>query len=128
MTSKPHIPYPRSHILKRKSAFSLMEVLIAMTILAVGMTAAIVLFPAGLKNYRMSRSLTEMGLFAKNKLNEVKAIGNYTDDSGTVGYMNWTMSFSDVALEGEVNVTEEVIETNEEIVIARDTYSLISSN
>jgi prepilin-type N-terminal cleavage/methylation domain-containing protein len=83
----------------RRAAFSLIEVLIACAILAVGMCAAIMLFPAAMRNYRMAQGMTAMGMFAKTKLSEVKAMRLYNDSSGTLGFVHWTVSFDPVTLE-----------------------------
>lgn len=81
-----------------RRAFSLIEVLIACSILAIGMCAAIVLFPAALRNYRISRALTDSAVFAKNKLQEVKALRVYADGSGRDGFINWTVAFDNVTV------------------------------
>jgi prepilin-type N-terminal cleavage/methylation domain-containing protein len=98
-----------------RAAFSLIEVLIACTILAVGMCAAIVLFPAAMRNYRLARGLSEMGMFAKNKLNEVKAMRQYSDGRGTQGFISWTLSFD--------NTTVTANATNATVALRRMTLT-----
>ena len=94
----------------RRRGFSLIEVLIACSILAVGMCAAVVLFPAALRNYRLSSALTSTAMFAKTKLNEVKALRSYEASSGTSGFVAWTTSFDGVTL-GNVTMRRMTLRT-----------------
>lgn len=87
-----------------RKAFSLMEVLVAVSILAVGMMAVLSLYPMGMRQFRMSRALSEIALFAEDKLSEYKTFGQLNSTKGTEANINWTVTFDDVGLDGNITL------------------------
>ena len=76
--------------------FSLVEVLIALSLLGFGLVAMFNLIPLGLQSLTYSHRLNETAMFAEKKLEEFKstrplALGT---SSGTDGQLSWTLNAS----------------------------------
>ena len=66
--------------MKKDSGFSLLEILIAMAILIIGVTAVVNLFPVGLNASKRAANFTMAGILAQEKMAELMYLG----------YDNWT--------------------------------------
>lgn len=96
--------------LRRKSTggFSLLEVLIALTILAIGLIAAMRLFPESLRQTQVAAERTTVASLANTELGRVKAggIGNqlseWASENGSVNLRNMLASANiyDIAASG----------------------------
>ncbi len=78
----------------KSKAFTLIEVLIAVAILAGGLLAVFYMFPLGMRQLRISRILMDMSFFAKEKIEEIKTYDIVEDSSGTKGDIQWQISLS----------------------------------
>ncbi len=61
--------------MKKNSGFSLLEILIAMAILIIGVSAVINLFPVGLNASKRAADFTMVGILAQEKMAEVMYFG-----------------------------------------------------
>ncbi len=61
--------------MKRNGGFTLLEVMVALTILAVGLVAIMRLFPSAVSQSRRSAERTTVSMLAKTELGKVKAGG-----------------------------------------------------
>ena len=59
----------------RKKGFSLLELIIAIGVLAVGLVAVLQIFPVGLRASRRAGMMTKAAFLAQNKLEEAKMAG-----------------------------------------------------
>ena len=94
--------------MKRKG-FTLIEVLIAVAILAGGLLAAFYMFPLGMRQLRVSRILMDMSFFAKEKLEEIKTYDIVEESSGTEGDIQWQISLSEQSPLSEVTVRKVIL-------------------
>ncbi len=89
-----------------KKGFTLIEILVALVILALGLVIVFNLFPLGLQSLAYSRKLNEVSFLAQKKLEEVKTQGiNPAEKSGKEGDLNWAISAQPLKLAGDVEVT-----------------------
>jgi len=91
-----------------RKGFSLLELIIAIAILAVGLVGVMQIFPMGLRASRRSGMITKAAFLAQNRIEEVKMAG-FEDItqlppkiplSGTDGDFEWEMSIDEVTLDG----------------------------
>ena len=94
----------------KNRAFTLIEVLIAISILAGGLVAAMYMFPLGMRQIRVSRALMEISFFAKEKLEEIKTYQIVSDTSGRQGDLEWQIGLSDVAPAGGVSLRKVTLD------------------
>lgn len=91
-----------------KKGFSLLELIIAIGVLAVGLVGVLQIFPVGLRASYRSGMVTKAAFLAKNKIEEVKmadfdAITKIPPDiplSGTEGDFDWEIFIDRPVLEG----------------------------
>ncbi len=95
---------PKTH----KRGFSLLELIIAIGVLAIGLVGVLQIFPVGLRASHRAGMLTKAAFLAQNKMEEVKmagfdAIANIPPEillSGTDDDFEWEIFIDDPALEG----------------------------
>ena len=93
----------------RSRSFTLIEVLIAVAILATGLMAALYMFPLGMRQLKVSRILMDMSFFAKEKLEEIKTYNIVGDSSGTKGDLEWKISLSEESPLSGVSVRKVIL-------------------
>lgn len=83
--------------------FTLIEVLIALVILAMGLSLVYAIFPLGIRISRQVQTLGRVSFFAQKKIEELK-ISNTTieDSSGQENDFNWTIKVEDYTAENIV--------------------------
>jgi prepilin-type N-terminal cleavage/methylation domain-containing protein len=87
--------------------FTLMELLISLSILGVGIIIIFSLFPLSLRSMTYGRKLTRVYFLAEKKMEEIKAIENKTTldaIEGEEGDMHWSISPKDVQLGDGIDV------------------------
>ena len=87
--------------------FTLMELLISLSILGVGVIILFSLFPLSLRSMTYGRKLTQVYFLAEKKMEELKAIENKTTidvSEGEEGDMRWSISPKSVQLSDGVDV------------------------
>ena len=91
-----------------KKGFSLLELIIAIGVLAIGLVGVLQIFPVGLRASYRSGMVTKAAFLAKNKIEEVKmtdfdSITKIPPEiplSGTEGDFEWELFIDKPALEG----------------------------
>lgn len=94
--------------MKRNKGFTLLEVVIALAILAIGLVGVLSLFPVGFQASRKASALTEATIQAQKQMETFKLEGySYLDTTYTDGtWSSWT-DFADGTTNGwRVRVTE----------------------
>ena len=92
----------------RKKGFSLLELIIAIGVLAIGLVGVLQIFPIGLRASYRSGMLTKAAFLAQNKMEEVKmsgfdaiiALPPKIPLSGTEGDFDWGIFIDEVGLDG----------------------------
>ena len=92
----------------RKKGFSLLELIIAIGVLAIGLVGVLQIFPIGLRASYRSGMLTKAAFLAQNKMEEVKMSGFDAIIalppkillSGTEGDFDWGIFIDEVGLDG----------------------------
>ena len=89
-----------------KRGFTLVEVLIALTLLAFGMVSVFNLFPLSLQSITYSRRVNAVSLLAQKKLEELKSQKNVPlgTSSGEEENLKWQMSASPLKLADGIEV------------------------
>ena len=85
-------------LMKKRHArgFTLLEVLIAVLILGIGMSALYAIFPLGIRISKDVRTLGSISFFAQKKIEELKTMdGSPSDSSGQENLFNWTIKVED---------------------------------
>ena len=103
-----------NRILRYRRGFSLLELIIAIGVLAIGLVGVLRIFPVGLRASQRSGMLTKAAFLAKNKIEEVKmmdfdevsALPPKIPLSGDEGDFDWEISIDELELEG-VESTDE---------------------
>ncbi|MFC1514738.1 prepilin-type N-terminal cleavage/methylation domain-containing protein [Candidatus Omnitrophota bacterium] len=93
------------------TGFTLIEVLIAVAILAGGLLSALYMFPLGMRQLRISRALMDVSFFAKEKLEEIKTYTIVSDASGSEGDIEWQISLTDVSPAGGITLRKVTLKT-----------------
>ena len=94
--------------MKKKEAFTLLEIVIALAILAIGLVGILSLFPVGFEASRRASMLTEATILAQQQMEEFKLAGyNHLDTTYTDGAPSGFTDFPDGSgLKWQVTVTE----------------------
>lgn len=83
-TSTPSPELPASHSRNGESGFTLLEVILAMTILTAGLAAVLGLFSGGLKSTEISEQYLQAAALADSRLEELELVDFHPiDTSGT---------------------------------------------
>ena len=94
--------------------FSLLELIIAIAVLAVGLVGVLQIFPIGLRASQRAGMMTKAAFLAQNKIEDVKLAGFDAITelppkiplSGKDGDFEWNIKIDDVNLEGVENSSE----------------------
>ena len=97
-----------------KRGFSLLELIIAIAVLAVGLVGVLQIFPIGLRASQRAGMMTKAAFLAQNKIEDVKLAGFDAITelppkiplSGKDGDFEWNIKIDDVNLEGVENTSE----------------------
>jgi len=100
--------------MNNKSGFSLLELIIAIAVLAVGLVGVLQIFPIGLRASQRAGMMTKAAFLAQNKIEDVKLTGFDAITelppkiplSGKDGDFEWNIKIDDVNLEGVENSSE----------------------
>jgi len=94
--------------MKSKKGFTLLEIVIALAILAIGLVGILSLFPVGFEASRRASMLTEATIHAQQKMEEFKQGGyDYLDTTYTDTVPSGYTAFTDGSgLEWQVTVAE----------------------
>lgn len=88
----------------KKSGFTLIEVLIAMAILASGLLSVFYMFPLALRQLRLSKLLMDASFLAKKKLEEVKTYNGAGEDKGEEKNFSWQVSWGEEKILEGINL------------------------
>ncbi|MFA5388481.1 MAG: prepilin-type N-terminal cleavage/methylation domain-containing protein [Candidatus Omnitrophota bacterium] len=91
-----------------KRGFSLLELIIAIAVLAVGLIGVLQIFPIGLRASQRAGMMTKASFLAQNKIEDVKLAGFEAITelppkiplSGRDGDFDWSIEIDNVSLEG----------------------------
>jgi len=94
--------------MKNKQGFSLLELIIAIAVLAVGLVGILQIFPIGLRASQRAGMMTKASFLAQNKMEDVKLAGFDAITelppkiplSGSDGDLEWAIKIDNVSLEG----------------------------
>ena len=97
-----------------KRGFSLLELIIAIAVLAVGLVGVLQIFPIGLRASQRAGIMTKAAFLAQNKIEDIKLAGFDAITelppkiplSGKDGDFEWNIKIDDVNLEGIENSSE----------------------
>lgn len=97
-----------------KTGFSLLELIIAIAVLAVGLVGVLQIFPIGLRASHTAGMMTKAAFLAQNKIEDVKLAGfdaiaelpPKIPLSGKDGDFEWNVRIDDVNLEGVEDPSE----------------------
>ncbi|MDP2911125.1 MAG: prepilin-type N-terminal cleavage/methylation domain-containing protein [Candidatus Omnitrophota bacterium] len=100
--------------MNNKKGFSLLELIIAIAVLAVGLVGVLQIFPIGLRASQRAGMMTKAAFLAQNKIEDVKLAGFDAITelppkiplSGKDGDFEWNIKIDDVNLEGVENSSE----------------------
>ncbi len=92
----------------KEKGFSLLELIIAIAVLAVGLVGILQIFPIGLRASQAAGMMTKASFLAQNKIEDVKLAGfdaiaelpPKIPLSGTDGDFGWAIKIDNVSLEG----------------------------
>jgi len=94
--------------MKKNRGFSLLELIIAIAVLAVGLVGVLQIFPIGLRASQRAGMMTKASFLAQNKIEDVKLAGFDAITelppkmplSGKDGDFEWTIKIDNLSLEG----------------------------
>lgn len=94
--------------MKANKGFSLLELIIAIAVLAVGLVGVLQIFPVGLRASQAAGMITKASFLAQNKIEDVKLAGfdaiaelpPKIPIAGKEGDFDWAIKIEDVSLEG----------------------------
>ncbi|MEK6732795.1 MAG: prepilin-type N-terminal cleavage/methylation domain-containing protein, partial [Candidatus Omnitrophota bacterium] len=100
--------------MNNKGGFSLLELIIAIAVLAVGLVGVLQIFPIGLRASQAAGMMTKAAFLAQNKIEDVNLAGFDAITelppkiplSGKEGDFEWNIKIDDVNLEGVENSSE----------------------
>ncbi|MDP2920986.1 MAG: type II secretion system protein [Candidatus Omnitrophota bacterium] len=94
--------------MNNKKGFSLLELVIAIAVLAIGLVGVLQIFPIGLRASQRAGMMTKAAFLAQNKIEDVKLAGFEAITelppkiplSGRDGDLEWAVKIEDLSLEG----------------------------
>ena len=94
--------------MNNKQGFSLLELIIAIAVLAIGLVGILQIFPIGLKASQRAGMMTKASFLAQNKIEDVKLAGFDAITelppkiplSGKDGDFEWAVKIDNISLEG----------------------------
>jgi len=94
--------------MNNKKGFSLLELIIAIAVLAIGLVGVLQIFPIGLRASQRAGMMTKAAILAQNKIEDVKLAGfdEITElppkipIGGRDGDFEWAIKIEDLSLEG----------------------------
>ena len=94
--------------MKKNRGFSLLELIIAIAVLAVGLVGVLQIFPIGLRASQRAGMMTKASFLAQNKIEDIKLAGFDAITelppkiplSGEDGDFEWAIKIDDISLEG----------------------------
>jgi len=94
--------------MKANKGFSLLELIIAIAVLAIGLIGVLQIFPVGLRASQRAGMMTKASFLAQNKIEDVKLAGFDAITelppkiplSGKDGDFEWSVKIGNVSLEG----------------------------
>lgn len=91
-----------------KRGFTLVEILIALLILAIGIVGLFNIFPAAWQSFAYSRKLSQAALLAEQKLEALKSnqILQPGTTNGTGGDFQWTMTIEPKTFETNIRLMQ----------------------
>jgi prepilin-type N-terminal cleavage/methylation domain-containing protein len=97
----------------RKKGFSLLELIIAIAVLAIGLVGVLQVFPIGLRLSQRAGMITKASFLAQNKMEDIKlaGFGAITEVpskialSGRDGDFEWVVKIDNVSLEGVESIS-----------------------
>ena len=101
--------------MKKNRGFSLLELIIAIAVLAIGLVGVLQIFPIGLKASQRAGMMTKAAFLAQNKIEDVKLAGFDAITelppkiplSGRDGDFEWAIKIDEIAPEG-VEASEDM--------------------
>lgn len=98
----------------KKSAFSLVEILISLVVLTFGIVSLINLFPLSIGSIAYSRKLGDVALLAQQKFEELKSAGapQTGTTSGKEEDLEWKLTVAPVSLPGNVSVVQAELDVD----------------
>ncbi len=94
--------------MKKNRGFSLLELIIAIAVLAVGLVGVLQIFPIGLRASQRAGMMTKASFLAQNKIEDIKLAGfdaiielpPKIPLSGEDGDFEWVIKIDNISLEG----------------------------
>ncbi len=94
--------------MKKNRGFSLLELIIAIAVLAVGLVGVLQIFPIGLRASQRAGMMTKASFLAQNKIEDIKLAGFDAITelppkiplSGEDGDFEWVIKIDNISLEG----------------------------
>ncbi|RKY28769.1 MAG: hypothetical protein DRP61_00840 [Candidatus Omnitrophota bacterium] len=108
-TQKPPCPFKERPGLSRGAGFTLIEVLIAIAILAGGLLSVFYMFPLALRQLRLSKVLMETAFLSKKKLEELKTYNIAEEAEGREGNFDWQISLGEEEVLEGVNLKKFIL-------------------
>jgi len=99
--------------LRQKNAFTIIEIIISMTVLFIGIVGIFSLFPAAFKMAEFSKATTRMTMVGQSKMEELIAIGFDNLAPGTYTDLDLSHIISDATLAERFQNTQVLIATAE---------------
>ena len=85
--------------------FTLIEIIISLSILALGLVSLFNFFPLGLSALRYARRVNDVALFAQKQLEHIKTFPDTSELSGETENFTWQMNRAPLDLEDGIKVT-----------------------
>jgi len=89
-----------------KKAFTLVEILVSLSILMIGIVVIFNLFPLGWQSFSYARRLSAVSLLAEKKMGELKLQSEIKDESGEEQGLNWKITSQIVKLPENIEITQ----------------------
>ncbi|MCD6539622.1 MAG: type II secretion system protein [Candidatus Omnitrophica bacterium] len=94
---------------RSQRSFTLIEILVAIAILAGGLLSVFYMFPLALKQLRLSKLLMDTAFLAKKKLEELKTYNIVEEAEGKEGNFDWQISLGEEEVLEGVNLKKLIL-------------------